>query len=157
MSLQQQSQLSLLSEGIHYHDLKSFYRHGMQHVHLHHHLLVTAPTDPVLIFHMQVQADCTSCQAASLAKHCFTWVAMDSGCHLQVVCHTQPLVPSLWKTLLKLLNSNMFLGKASLIAAMARCDGDTWQPRGLVQGGLPALQPHLGLLIGQPHTAKTNR
>ncbi|KAL0051517.1 hypothetical protein WJX82_009027 [Trebouxia sp. C0006] len=74
----------------------------------------------------------------------------------KVVCHTQPLVPSLWKTLLKLLNSNMFPGKASLIAAMARCDGDTWQPRGLVQGGLPALQPHLGLLIGQPHTAKTN-
>jgi len=75
---------------------------------------------------------------------------------MQVVCHTQPLVPSLWKTLLKLLNSNMFPGKATLIAAMARCDGDTWQPKGLVQGGLQALQPYLSSLIGQPHTAKTN-
>ncbi len=50
----------------------------MQHVHLDHHLLVTAPGSPVLVFQMQVQASCTSCQAASLAKHCFTWVAMDS-------------------------------------------------------------------------------
>ncbi|DBA81597.1 TPA: hypothetical protein ACH3X1_007364 [Trebouxia sp. C0004] len=74
----------------------------------------------------------------------------------KVVCHTQPLVPSLWKTLLKLLNSNMFPGKATLIGAMARCDGDTWQPRGLVQGGLQALQPHLSLLIGQLQTAKSN-
>ncbi len=82
---------------------------------------------------------------------------MDLGRRMQVVCHTQPLVPSLWKTLLKLLNSNTFPGKATLIAAMARCDGDTWQPRGLVQGGLQALQPHLSLLIGQPHTAKANR
>ena len=50
----------------------------------------------------------------------------------------------------------MFPGKAPLIAAMARCDGDTWQPKGLVQGGLQALQPYLRSLIGQPHTAKTN-
>ncbi|KAL0026027.1 hypothetical protein WJX79_002284 [Trebouxia sp. C0005] len=74
----------------------------------------------------------------------------------KVVCHTQPLVPSLWKTLLKLLNSNTFPGKSTLISAMARCDGDTWQPRGLVQGGPQALQPHLSLLVGHPHTAKTN-
>lgn len=81
----------------------------------------------------------------------------DLHCTTQVVCYTKPLVPGLWKTLLKLLSSNLFPAKATLIAAMARCEGDTWQPKGLVQGGPSALQPYLGQLIGQPLSAKSNR
>ena len=76
---------------------------------------------------------------------------------MQVVCFTQPLVSNLWKTLLKLLNHNMFAAKAPLISALAHCDGDTWQPKGLFQGGLSALQPYLHTLIGQMQTSKTQR
>lgn len=76
---------------------------------------------------------------------------------LQIVCFTQPLEPSLWKTLLKLLNNSMFPAKAALIAALARCEADTWQPRGLVQGGLSALQPYLHSVIGQPQSSKAHR
>ncbi|KAL3142427.1 hypothetical protein ABBQ38_002758 [Trebouxia sp. C0009 RCD-2024] len=75
---------------------------------------------------------------------------------LQIVCFTQPLEPSLWKTLLKLLNNSMFPAKAALIAALARCEADTWQPRGLVQGGLSALQPYLHSVIGQPQSSKAH-
>ena len=76
---------------------------------------------------------------------------------VQVVCHSHPLAPSLWKTLLKLLNSNMFPANAALIAAIAHCEGDTWQPKGAVQAGQQALQPHLSLLIGSSQAGTTTR
>ncbi|KAL3152399.1 hypothetical protein ABBQ32_001452 [Trebouxia sp. C0010 RCD-2024] len=73
-----------------------------------------------------------------------------------IVCFTKPLAPALWKTLLRLLNSNMFPAKAALIIALARCEADTWQPRGLVQEGLSALQPYLHSIIGQPPSSKSH-
>ena len=78
------------------------------------------------------------------------------GTTLQVVCYTQPLVPSLWKTLLKLLNNSMFAAKPALISVVARCEGDAWQPRGLVQGGSVAVQPYLSALIGQASAHKSH-
>ena len=76
---------------------------------------------------------------------------------LQVVCYTQPLAPTLWKTLLKLLNNTMFAAKPALIAALARCEGNAWRPQGLVQGGPSALQPYLNNVIGQQQSSKSHR
>ena len=78
-------------------------------------------------------------------------------CCFKVVGYTQPLIPMLWKTLLKLLNSNLFSAKAALLAAIARCEGDTWQPSGLVQGGQQDLQPYINTLVGQLSSSKQHR
>lgn len=59
--------------------------------------------------------------------------------------------------MLKVLNNSMFAAKAALIAALARCEADTWQPRGLVQGGPSALQPYLNSVIGQQQSSKFHR
>ena len=71
--------------------------------------------------------------------------------------YTQPLIPMVWKALLKQLNSNLFSAKAALLAAIANCEGNTWQPTGLVQGGPQAVQPYIGSLVGQPQSAKHSR
>lgn len=76
---------------------------------------------------------------------------------MQILRFTQPLAPKVWKTLLKLLNSQLFSAKATLIAAIARCEGDTWQPTGLVQHGQQALQPYISPIIGQPQSGRHSR
>lgn len=76
---------------------------------------------------------------------------------LQVLGHTQPLVPAVWKILLKLLHSNLFAAKASLISAFACCEPDTWRPKGLVEQGPAALQPYLHQLLGHGEARKQGR
>lgn len=108
------------------------------------------------------QTDSASAAASFLQTHTLAICkqaqqAEQGNAHLQVVCYTQPLAPALWKTLLKLLNNSMFTAKAALIAALARCEADTWQARGLVQGGPSALQPYLNSVIGQQQSSKSHR
>ena len=79
----------------------------------------------------------------------FAWV--------QVLGHTQPLLPAVWKALLKLLHSSLFAAKAGLISAFAGCEADTWRPKGVVEQGATALQPYLHQLLGQGEAGKKGR
>ena len=76
---------------------------------------------------------------------------------MQVLGYTQPLVPAVWKTLLKLINNNLFAAKATLIGAIASCEPDTWHPKGLLQQGADALQPFLPQLMGHTEGTKKGR
>lgn len=76
---------------------------------------------------------------------------------VQILEYTPLLAPSVWKTLLKLMNSSAFLAKATLIRAIASCECDTWQPKGLLQSGGEGLQPYLPQLIGHAEGIKKSR
>ena len=90
-------------------------------------------------------------------KPCHGWEPQWDLPAVQILEYTPLLAPSVWKTLLKLMNSSAFVAKATLVRAIASCETDTWQPKGLLQFGGEGLQPYLPQLIGQAEGIKKSR
>lgn len=81
----------------------------------------------------------------------------EGNCYMQMVGFMQPMAPTVWKTLLKLINSSLFAAKATLISAIASCEPDTWQPKGVAQLQADAIQPYVPQLLGQVEAGQKGR
>ena len=90
-------------------------------------------------------------------KPCNGWEPQWHLPAVQILEFTPMLASSVWKTLLKLMNSSAFVAKATLVRAIASCESGTWQPKGLLQFGGEGVQPYLSQLIGQAEGIKKSR